>query len=161
MPPPHTHTHRYHVQLQSLTFFANLMCAVYLYRKFRTPYDRTDRRDRDFYARMSRMLCDDPGVAVYILVAIFMLVWQIVGTGWIQNANSTKCAEGALLTMLDVALAVQWIYMIGGGCLFTANMMHAWCQTRCCPAFLNTPPFGCLIMSFCPCCVPSEPTDDG
>jgi len=55
--------------------FLQVCMAIYLFRRMSKPYDRSNPHDRDFVARMSFLVCEDIGVALYILVLIAVVVW--------------------------------------------------------------------------------------
>lgn len=89
---------------QIIVMYLDTVLAWRLMLKFRAPYDRTDKNDRDFYARLSHLLCEDVGIALWILLLIFSFVWQGLGTSWVSAARDSHCASSALDGALEAAL---------------------------------------------------------
>ncbi len=63
--------------IQAVLMFLQVAMAIYLFRRMSKPYDRSNKHDRDFVARMSYLICEDIGVALYILVLIAVVVWCV------------------------------------------------------------------------------------
>lgn len=65
----------------------NCMMGCYWCCRFSRPYDTANPKDWNFAARAENMMCYDPFMACYILVAIFIFVWNvIVGPWWIASS---------------------------------------------------------------------------
>ncbi len=79
--------------VQAILMFLQVMMAIYLFRRMSKPYDRSNKHDRDFVARMSYLVCEDIGVALYILVLVAVIVWYVHRAGLsIMRATASACA---------------------------------------------------------------------
>jgi hypothetical protein len=80
------------VVVQWALFILNAAMALYFFSVFSRPYDQNNAKDLNFGMRLNDTACNNPVVALYIIVALFMLVWQFIGTSWIY-ANHPPCVD--------------------------------------------------------------------
>jgi len=57
-----------------------------------------------------KVLCYDPYVCVYMVFAVFAIVWAIVGVVWVSGAN---CSSGSFLLFIFsvISLVMIWVYI--------------------------------------------------
>jgi hypothetical protein len=102
--------------------------AVYVFCKFNEPYDLNNPKDRSYAARMGRLMCEDPVIALYICVLIFKFVWLIMGVAW----SPTGCPSG-FVTMYHLMEIFGAIFFGCGGVYIAAQL----CWVTCCPEAAN------------------------
>ena len=112
----------------------NVAMACYLFARFGRPYDRSKPHDRNFARRFAHLACEDPVMAVYILVAIFMIVWQIIGGVWLgHGSDQSECAPESLRTLCRVATVCMWIFIgMGAFIIFIAYVDNSCQEDRSC-----------------------------
>ena len=102
--------------------------AVYVFCKFNEPYDLNNPKDRSYSARMGRLMCEDPIIALYICVLLFKFVWLIMGVTW-----STAGCPGSFVTMYNLMEVFGVIFFACGGMYISAQL----CWVTCCPEAAN------------------------
>ena len=73
------------------------------------------------WARIKHVLCFDKGVAVYILVAIGWMVWQVMGFGKFVAMQGSGCSMN-LSALLITSLMCGWAYISLVGLAFLCSM---------------------------------------
>lgn len=125
----------------------NLAVVIRTFAKFDMPYNPADPKDKDYIARMHHLMCYDATIAIYLLIVVFQVAWQIVGHIVRNSTDSTECPEQTQ-KMGTAALALMWLYL-GLGCLaLMCGYMTEVMETRCCPYFAGT---GCGSLLGCLC----------
>ena len=102
--------------------------AVYVFCKFNEPYDLDNPKDRSYSARMGRLMCEDPVIAIYICVLIFKFIWLIMGVVW----SPFGCPQG-FTTMYSLMEIFGWVFFACGGVYIMAQL----CWVTCCPEAAN------------------------
>jgi hypothetical protein len=111
--------------VQSFTALIHMLMSGYVFRLMQQPFDPNNAKDRDLDARINTLLCDDPGFALYILVALFQFVWLVVGAVW--EAQYGSDCENNENTVMVVVLILSWIYVIVAMMVF----LLSWCCSCC------------------------------
>jgi hypothetical protein len=81
---------------------------------------------------MTKLMCTDGVVAVYICVLIFKFVWLILGSVWSQDATLTGCPNG-FGTMIDIMIIFGWVFFGVGATLIAWHYVRYMCCASCCP----------------------------
>jgi hypothetical protein len=76
------------IWIQSVLFVVNIAMAWYFFSIFSRPYSQQDPKEYTFGSRLTEVLCNNPVVALYIIVAVFVLVWQFIGMSWISSNHT-------------------------------------------------------------------------
>jgi len=105
---------------------ANIAAAIYLAISIADP-DKASLQDKPTaWGRASHLLCQDPWIALYILVYIGFFVWSIVGSTWSiggKARDGAKCEDSGV-TLLRVSIGLNFAFMIIG--------FSALCIALCC-----------------------------
>jgi hypothetical protein len=75
------------------------------------------------YFSLQHVLCDDPGVAIYLLVALFWVTWQVIGMGIIFSSDGKDDEEDyrynddddyscSLRTQVFWSCTLGWLYAL-------------------------------------------------
>ena len=103
--------------------------ALCVFCKFNQPYDLNNPKDRNYAARMGRLMCEDSVIALYICVLIFKFVWLILGSGpW----SAQGCPQ-SFRTMFSLMGVFGWVFFGCGGMYITAQLFWV----TCCPEAAN------------------------
>lgn len=103
--------------------------ALYVFCKFNAPYDLNNPKDRNYAARMGRLLCEDSVIALYICVLIFKFVWLVLGSGpW----SSQGCPD-SFRTIYVLMGVFGWVFFGCGGMYIVAQLLWV----TCCPEAAN------------------------
>jgi hypothetical protein len=107
--------------IQALVSLLHISFTFYVFACMQKPFDASRREDASMKARFHHLLCWDPWFAVYILVALFELVWLIMGSVWIDEASGCDSStHSATLAFL----VIGWVYLSLGFLIF-------WCSWCC------------------------------
>lgn len=119
--------------VQGGVFLAHFVMSIYVLCRFSRPYDLNDPNDRNFSRRIAHALCEDVGFALYICVALFAFIWNVLGNVW-----NTSCpdSDASVTTVIALANTAGWIYFVVGGLAFllgscTAGMAEGACTDSC------------------------------
>lgn len=106
----------------------NFLFALYLFCKFRKPYEKTETsqnnqlthsnsfydapKDTNVWQRMNKVLCYDFVTLFYILVLIFEIIWAIIGHNWLSQSGQI-CADFCPNTVKwdIVVLVIFWVFL--------------------------------------------------
>lgn len=109
----------------------NIVAALYIVSKILARSDSKQQQlleEGTFYgtreqscARIKQVLCDDPGVALYILVGIVYLVWTGIGTKMLHHG---ECGNDEIAHHLRNAVLCNHLFIALGGLGF--------CLSACC-----------------------------
>lgn len=71
--------------------------------------------------RIKKTLCDDKGVAVYIVFAVIYLIWQSIGMSrWL--AAGANCGDGQIATYMFNSLICNWLFITLGATSFICSL---------------------------------------
>lgn len=85
-------------------FTLNLCMAVYVYNRISLQEDMN-------FAKMSQFLMYDVGVALYIVLSIFTIVWGIVGLSWLSSEPvASTCSGSSLYAMVSAAAIILEVF---------------------------------------------------
>jgi hypothetical protein len=73
--------------------------------------------------RIKDVLCHDCGVAVYIVLGIFWIIWQSMGIGKLLTFNSGDCGGGEVADLLVTCLVCGYVYMSLVGVGFCCSLV--------------------------------------
>eukprot|EP00591_Stephanopyxis_turris_P007924 CAMPEP_0195526792 /NCGR_PEP_ID=MMETSP0794_2-20130614/28080_1 /TAXON_ID=515487 /ORGANISM="Stephanopyxis turris, Strain CCMP 815" /LENGTH=307 /DNA_ID=CAMNT_0040657571 /DNA_START=280 /DNA_END=1203 /DNA_ORIENTATION=- len=82
------------------------------------------------YERAAYLLCYDPWIAVYILVAIAFVAWQAFGSGWIATGQMSvheSCPDN-ITTSVATAIGFGYAFLWVGACAFVCSLCGASCD---------------------------------
>jgi len=109
--------------VQMLVSAVHFAMSIYLFNVMQKPFNADDPTDRTLNARVQQMLCYDPWFAVYIILAIFQIVWLIMGSIWESGDVGEKKECDAYSPVVIVSLVLAWVYVCFGVLFFTCS----WC----------------------------------
>lgn len=149
--------------LAGVNFLVLLAMAVWMFHRFKKPYDRDDPKDRDIVARLCELLCHSKIVALYLLFLVWLFAWQVVGHRWVDDADPEEplSCEDALKTGTDVMLAIVWVYLGVGGAFFMLDLTCKLCRYRLCPEQSRETDLCCCCKLCCGCCMPVQTRHSG
>ena len=125
-----------HLIIVAIGHLVNFLYAVYLFCKFRKPYEPTTDaskqhsgnasglydapRETNVCQRLTKILCYDFVTLFYMLALAFQFVWAIIGHSWL-SAVSPVCQEllGSAFTWDYILIVIFWAF-IGIGLLVGA-----------------------------------------
>jgi hypothetical protein len=126
--------------VQCLLFLANIAMALYLFSIFSQPYNPNDNKNVNFGNRLSEVVCNNPIVALYIILGVFIIVWQFVGATWINATHSADCAPNMdVFKYAKIAATCMRVFIIVGACIFVYTGCVNSCQTGHCCEFAPAP----------------------
>jgi NADH:ubiquinone oxidoreductase subunit 5 (subunit L)/multisubunit Na+/H+ antiporter MnhA subunit len=125
--------------VQCLLFLLNCCMALYLFSIFSQPYNQQDQKDVNFGERLNEVVCNNPIVALYILLAGFILVWQFIGSAWVNADYKPGCADEQVFKMAKIALTCMWLFIMVGCLIFMWTACVNSCQTGHCCQFAPPP----------------------
>jgi hypothetical protein len=128
-------------------FVTNLLFTFVFWWKCGRPYNVADPNDKDYLARASYIVCHDPGMAVYILVLLLQVCWQIVGHVTFKNAVDSKCTTSTP-TMMVASLVLTWIYLALAALMLCSSFLCDVLEKNCCGWLFSS----CLGAFLCLCC---------
>ena len=106
----------------------NFLYALYLYCKFRKPYEITNNgqappttntgtfydmpKETNVWQRMNKILCYDFVTLFYMIILIFEIVWAIVGHSWLA-ASGSICSDNCPKSVSwdIVVIVIFWVYL--------------------------------------------------
>lgn len=145
-----------HLVVMAAMHLVNFLFAIYLFCKFRKPYDRTQSdgqviknsiydapKETDICKRLTVLLCYDFVVVFYILALLFGFVWAIIGHSWL-GSSSQLCKNTCpnLISWVYVLIIVFWVYVGLGIAIFLLTICIQACEEGSC---------GCEYV--CGCCI--------
>jgi len=108
--------------IQGLVSLLHILFTFYVFARMQRPFDTNRAEDANIRARFHHMMCWDPWFALYIIIAIFDLVWLVLGVVWISNADASCSSSTQAATVAFVAIG--WVYLGLGALIF-------WCSWCC------------------------------
>lgn len=124
-----------HLAVMAACHLLNFLFALYLFCKFRKPYESTNNgnggtinrsnsiydapKETNVWQRMVKILCYDFVTLFYVFVVIFEFAWAIVGHSWLAQSGRVCESFCPSTTGWDLALIIIWWVYLGIG-LFVA-----------------------------------------
>lgn len=108
---------------------ANIAAAIYLAVSIVDSKNTNLQNIPTAFSRASYLLCQDPWIALYILVYIGFFVWTIIGVSWSiggKASDGDKCKDSTV-NLFRVSIGLNFAFMILG--------FFALCISLCCSCF--------------------------
>ena len=110
----------------------NIAAALYLAIRVINTEDETLRHLDTAAKRATYLLCHDPVIAFYILVALAFFAFLCVGSYWKLGGeiDADESCSGNVSSNVSMALGFGWFFVFGGPTALAMSMCCAWCDRR-------------------------------
>lgn len=102
-------------------FVVNLIAVIWFWIRCGRPYTKDDPTDNDFSSRACHFLCHSKVMALYMLVLILQVCWQVVGHV-VAGSSSAAACTGDTQRMTNAVLAITWVYLILTGTMLAITI---------------------------------------
>ena len=137
--------------VQGFLFILNFLFTVYLMVKYSNndPNDPKAQKfqEKDAGGKFVHLLCYDYIVCLFLFLGVFEVVWNVIGSVWVSEG---ECEESALEAIAYLSIALMWVFLAGGACLFMCTMLALSCEDGSCS--LEHICEDCCFCLFC-CCL--------
>lgn len=102
-------------------FVINLIAVFWFWIRCARPYTKDDPTDNDFSSRACHYLCHSKVMALYMLVLIVQVCWQVVGHVVSSSSSAAACTSDTQ-RMTNAVLAITWVYLTLTGTMLAITL---------------------------------------